>query len=126
MDRRETSNRGKAAQELGMAKAKSKARKESESQDAIDLLESDHREVEALFEEFESSESQEGKRELAAQICEALTVHAEIEEEIFYPAFIEATEEEDIHHEAVIEHLGAKRLIADIEEAPDDDEYFDA
>ena len=69
---------------------------------------------------------QEEKRELAAQICQALTVHAEIEEEIFYPAFIEATEEEDIHHEAVVEHDGAKKLIKEIEASGPDDDYFDA
>ena len=53
-------------------------------------------------------------------------MHATIEEEIYYPAFLEATEEEDLHHEAAVEHEGAKRLIADIEASGPDDEYFDA
>jgi hypothetical protein len=53
-------------------------------------------------------------------------VHTTIEEEIYYPAFLEATEEEDLHHEAAVEHEGAKRLIADIEASGPDDDYFDA
>src|SRR6185503_8757311 len=62
----------------------------------------------------------------AAKICEALRTHTTIEEEIFYPAFLEATEEEDIHHEAEVEHEGAKKLIAEIETSGPDDDYFDA
>ena len=53
-------------------------------------------------------------------------MHATIEEEIYYPAFLEATEEKDLHHEAAVEHEGAKRLIAEIEASGPDDEYFDA
>ena len=66
------------------------------------------------------------KQELATKICKALKVHTTIEEEIFYPAFLEATDEKDIHHEAEVEHNGAKKLIAEIEESSPDDEYFDA
>ena len=64
--------------------------------DAIALLKADHREVERYFEEFEKARSDDRKQELAAKICAALTVHATIEEEIFYPAFLEATEEEEL------------------------------
>jgi len=53
-------------------------------------------------------------------------VHATIEEEIFYPAFLEATGETDLHHEAEVEHQGAKNLIAAIEESGPEDEYLDA
>ena len=72
-------------------------------------------------------ETRDNKRKwtLAKQICTALKVHTQIEEEIFYPAFLEATEDEDMHHEAEVEHTGAKRLIADIESRTSD-EYFDA
>jgi hypothetical protein len=94
--------------------------------DAIALLESDHRQVEEWFEEFESSGSDSRKQELARNVCQALKVHTQIEEEIFYPSFLQATDDEDIHHEAEIEHEGAKRLIADIEGSGPDDEYFDA
>jgi hemerythrin superfamily protein len=94
--------------------------------DAIELLKADHREVEGFFEEFEETDSVSRKQELAIQICDALTAHTEIEEEIFYPAFLEATEEEDIHHEAIVEHDAAKTLIAKIQASSPDDEYFDA
>ena len=95
-------------------------------EDAIALLKSDHREVEGYFEEFEKARSDDRKRQLAQKICAALTVHATIEEEIYYPAFLEATEEKDLHHEAAVEHEGAKGLIADIEASGPDDDYFDA
>lgn len=95
-------------------------------QDAIALLKADHRQVEEWFEQFESSRSDAKKSDLAQKICQALTVHAKIEEEIFYPAFYQATEEKDIHHEAEVEHEGAKRLIEQIKASGPDDDYFDA
>jgi hemerythrin superfamily protein len=103
-----------------------KAASKEKAQDAIALLKADHRQVETWFEEFEASERKATKKKLADQICQALTVHTQIEEEIFYPAFIEATQDEDLHHEAIVEHDGAKKLIAEIEESEPDDEYFDA
>ena len=94
--------------------------------DAISLLKADHREVEQMFESFEKARGDDRKKSLASRICNALRVHAQIEEEIFYPAFFEATREEDLHHEAVIEHDGAKKLIAEIESSGPGDDYFDA
>ncbi|MEO6368726.1 MAG: hemerythrin domain-containing protein, partial [Steroidobacteraceae bacterium] len=94
--------------------------------DAITLLKADHRQVETWFEEYEGAVSELERGELALKICDALTVHATIEEEIFYPAFLEATGNEDIHHEAEVEHEGAKHLIAQIEASDPSDEYFDA
>jgi hemerythrin superfamily protein len=101
-------------------------RKRSSSQDAISLLKADHRQVEGWFSEFESARSASKKQQLATSICDALTVHTTIEEEIFYPAFLRATEDKDIHHEAVVEHDGAKQLIAQIQGMSPDDDYFDA
>jgi len=95
-------------------------------QDAISLLKSDHRQVETWFSQFELSRSEERKKTLASQICQALKVHTQIEAEIFYPAFLEATEDKDIHHEAEVEHDGAKKLIGEIEGSGPDDDYFDA
>jgi hemerythrin superfamily protein len=94
--------------------------------DAIALLKADHRQVEGWFSQFEKTRSDERKLELAQNICRALKVHTQIEEEIFYPAFLEATQEEDIHHEAEVEHNGAKKLIAEIEASSPDDDYYDA
>lgn len=117
-----------------MAKANKKSSKATRSAgarksaptDAIALLKGDHRQVEGWFEEFESARSDFRKKTLASQICKALKVHTTIEEEIFYPAFLDATEEKDIHHEAEVEHSGAKKLIAELEDSRPEDEYFDA
>jgi hypothetical protein len=94
--------------------------------DAISLLKVDHRQVKGWFSAFEKARSESRKQDLANKICAALKVHTRIEEEIFYPAFLEHAQEEDIHHEAVVEHDGAKKLIAEIEAAGPTDEYFDA
>jgi hemerythrin superfamily protein len=94
--------------------------------DAIALLKADHREVEGFFEQFEKTRSDAKKKDLAEKICMALKAHTTIEEEIFYPAFLEATDETDIHHEAEVEHDGAKKLIAEIEASGPEDEYYDA
>ena len=79
-----------------------------------------------MFGEFESTRSDDRKRELAEQICAALRTHTTIEEEIFYPAFLEATDDTDLHHEAEIEHAGAKHLIGEIESAGPEDDHFEA
>ena len=100
--------------------------------DACSLLDTDHRNVKKLFKEYEeltqskAASAQQKKRELATQICNELTVHAQIEEEIFYPALREAIKETDLLDEAEVEHGSAKELIAQIESAPDVDEKFDA
>ena len=98
----------------------------SARQDAIAILKADHRQVEGWFKQFEGTESKQRKGTLAGKICEALKVHTTIEEELFYPAFLQATEDKEIHHEAEVEHNGAKKLIAEIEDSNPDDEYYDA
>ncbi len=112
-----------------MAKARRKTARRAKSRsskDAVALLKADHREVEGWFAAFEKTGSDSKKLDLARKICRALKVHTKIEEEIFYPAFLEATEDKDIHHEAVVEHDGAKKLIAQIEASGPDDDYYDA
>ena len=94
--------------------------------DAIELLKADHRQVEGWFAQFEKTNSNQRKQDLANRICQALRIHTQIEEEIFYPAFLEATEDKDTHHEAEIEHDGAKKLIAQIEKSSPSDDYFDS
>jgi hemerythrin superfamily protein len=99
---------------------------DSQPQDAIALLKDDHRTVEELFEQFEKASGEGRKQKLAQQICLELSVHATIEEEIFYPA-CEGKIEEDLLKEAYVEHDGAKVLIAQILEGDgQSDEYFDA
>ena len=79
-----------------------------------------------MFESFEKARGEDRKKNLATRICNALRVHAQIEEEIFYPAFYEATGEESLHNEAIIEHDGVKKLIAEIESSGPGDQFFDA
>ena len=98
----------------------------SEGMNAIELLKHDHREVEEYFEQYEDLEDDADKAELSAKICQALKVHAQIEEEIFYPAAREATRDEDLLDEALVEHAGAKRLIEEIESMEVGDDLYDA
>ena len=110
--------------QAGQSKKRSTAGRDDA--DAIALLKADHRQVEEWFEEFEKARTDDRKQELAKKICDALKVHTTIEEEIFYPAFFEATAEEDLHNEAQVEHDGAKHLIGKIEASGPDDELFEA
>ena len=102
------------------------------AKDACDLLDADHRAVKKMFKEYEELTSSRGrsvaqkKMDLARQICNELTVHAQIEEEIFYPALREALKDTDMLAEAEVEHQSAKDLIAQIESMPEADEMFDA
>lgn len=107
-------------------KTKSKAGRRADAPDAIALLKADHREVEGWFEEFEKTESAAKKQKLADKICMALEVHAEIEEEIFYPACREAGVEDDMMDEADVEHDSAKKLIAEIEAGQAGDDHWNA
>ena len=96
----------------------------SAAPNAIELLKADHSQVKSWFEAFLSARAEGRKRELARNILLALKIHTQIEAEIFYPAFLQATGEEDIHHEAEVEHEAARKLIAEIEgSTPADDHY---
>jgi hemerythrin superfamily protein len=97
----------------------------SVSTDAIALLKADHRKVEVLFEKYESAKSDGKKKTLADQICLELTVHTKIEEDIFYPA-CKGEIDDDLWHEAYVEHDGAKVMIAEIEAGAPGDEFYDA
>lgn len=94
-------------------------------QDAIALLKQDHRTVEELFEKFEKARGEGRKQKLAEEICLDLSVHAQIEEEIFYPA-CEGKVDEDLLKESYVEHDGAKLLIAEIMAGGPSDEFYDA
>jgi hemerythrin superfamily protein len=102
------------------------------AKDACDLLDADHRNVTKMFKEYEELTSSRGrgaaqkKMDLARQICMELTVHAQVEEEIFYPALRGAIKDTDMLDEAAVEHQSAKELIAQLEAAGEPDDMFDA
>jgi len=98
-------------------------------QDAIALLKSDHKKVKALFSEFDKLKddgANEDKAAIVAQICKELKIHTAIEEEIFYPAVRNAIEDSDLMDEALVEHAGAKDLVAQLEDAAVDDDLYNA
>lgn len=92
---------------------------------AISLLKKDHREVDAMFDEYEQLEKDAEKLALFNRIALALKVHTQIEEEIFYPEE-RGDVEDDLMDEAYVEHDGAKKLIAEIEAMKPSDDFYDA
>ena len=111
------------------SKMRSPSKSQAKQQDAIQLLMTDHEEVETLFKQFQKVKNDgAGKTDIVEQICKALTVHAEIEEEIFYPAARDALAEkgEDLLDEAEVEHASIKSLVEQLQDADPDDELFDA
>jgi hemerythrin superfamily protein len=108
------------------AETKRKTASRKTSPDAVKLLKDDHRQVEDWFAQFEKTTSGSKKQKLANQICLALRVHTQIEEEIFYPACREAGLEDDMMDEADVEHDGAKKLIEEIETGKAGDDHWDA
>jgi hemerythrin superfamily protein len=97
----------------------------AEFMDAVALLKADHDKVDELFAKFEKASGDGTKQKIALQICKELTIHAMIEEEIFYPACEGKVDEDDLK-EAYVEHDGAKVLIAEIEKGSPSDEFYDA
>jgi hemerythrin superfamily protein len=102
---------------------------QAKQQDAIALLTADHDEVKALFKKFQKAKGGDSaKGDLVEQICKALTVHAEIEEEIFYPAARDALAEkgDDMLDEAEVEHASIKSLVEQLKDAEPGEEMYDA
>ncbi len=96
------------------------------AKDAIALLKADHATVSGLFADYEMSGSAAKKKALVAEICTALTVHTQIEEEIFYPAVKAALKDHLLVPEARVEHASVKDLIAQIEGVEPAGEDYDA
>jgi hypothetical protein len=118
-----------AARKKTAARKQASSRKRSASsapRDALALLRADHQLVQELFDRYGKSRSEDRKAGLAEQICTELTVHAQIEEEIFYPAIRDAIREKELVDEATVEHQSAKDLIAQIEGGQPGQELYDA
>lgn len=96
------------------------------AKDAIAFLRADHGTVSGLFADYEKTNSSSKKKALVAEICSELSVHAQIEEEIFYPAVKAALKDKHLVPEATVEHASVKDLIAQIEGAEPDGEAYDA
>jgi hemerythrin superfamily protein len=100
-----------------------------QAQDAIAMLTADHKKVKKLFADFDKLKdagSDEDKASIVDQICNELKIHTELEEEIFYPAVRKAIDDGDLMDEALVEHAGAKDLIAQLEDASPEDDLYDA
>jgi hemerythrin superfamily protein len=98
--------------------------------DAIQVLKKDHKEVKALLKEFERLRGRAGQKQqpVVTQICQALTVHAQIEEEVVYPVLkaLRAHDIKDLVREAAEEHQVAKTLIRDLQTLSPEDEQYEA
>jgi hemerythrin-like domain-containing protein len=96
---------------------------------AIDLLTEDHKKVKKLFKDYEKLKEEgdiERKKAVAIEICDDLTVHSKIEEELFYPAARDVIEDDELINEADVEHATAKDLIAQIQSMDAEDPMYDA
>jgi hemerythrin superfamily protein len=113
-------------------KGQSAIAREISDRDAIAALTADHRKVKALFKDFEKAKEAGDRKEpnqraaLVEQICTELKIHATLEEEIFYPAVRKQIEDSDLMDEALVEHAGAKDLIAQLEAMDPSEDLYDA
>lgn len=107
----------------GPAAAKSAAKA---GPDAVKLLKEDHAKVKGLFKDFEQARTAKQKIKLATSICQELTVHTTVEEELFYPAARAALHEDDLLDEADVEHQSAKELISQIEAGAPGEDMWEA
>jgi len=102
------------------------SQKNTTHQNAITLLEEDHKVVNALFKQYEKATSNSDKKEVVAKICSELSIHAKVEEEIFYPKVKAALKDSELIPEATVEHASLKSLIEQVEDKEPDGEIFDA
>jgi hemerythrin superfamily protein len=99
----------------------SSRRKSATALDAIELLKQDHKVVADLFERYEASgEDRERKTLIAGRICQELTVHAALEEEIFYPKLRDALDGDDegehLLNEAESDHEEIANLVSELQQ----------
>jgi hemerythrin superfamily protein len=117
---------GTASPRARKTSASKVARRRTASMNAIAMLKDDHDRVLDMFEKFERARREDQKQTLADRICADLTLHAQVEEELFYPALRDAIGEQDLVDEAEVEHASAKMLIAQIQRGKAGDPQWDA
>ncbi len=115
-----------SSKSVASAKKSPAAKTPPQSQDAIAILRADHSLVSGLFAEFAKTRSGSRKKSLVAQICTELSIHAQVEEEIFYPAIKAALRDKELVPEATVEHATLKDLMAQVEGKEPDGEMYDA
>ena len=101
-------------------------KKLAKPQEATALLRADHKMVSGLFAAYEKARTASKKQQIVSEICSELSVHAQVEEEIFYPAVKAALKDKELVPEATVEHATVKDLIAQVEGVLPDGEMFDA
>lgn len=113
------------------SKAKASHHVSKASQDVLHLLSEDHKKVIDMFDEFEQMKKKgdtddEAKQILVESACTELTIHAQVEEEIFYPAARDAIDDMDLLDEAEVEHASARQLMTELAAMQPDDDLYDA
>ena len=94
--------------------------------DAVAMLRDDHDRVRQMFDRFERTRGEAQRERLATAICDELTLHTQLEEQLFYPAAREAIDDDDLMNEADVEHASAKDLIDQIRSSSASDPRYDA
>ena len=111
---------------MATATKKATAKKSVAPMEATSMLRADHKKVAGLFDAFEKTKSAARKKKIVSEICMELTVHATLEEEIYYPAVKAALKDHELVPEATVEHGSVKDLIAQVKDVEPDGEMYDA
>ena len=111
-----------------MAKKAATGARKASRKNALDILKADHKKVSKIFAQYEKAKEGEDelKQELVGMACSELTIHAQVEEELVYPALRDALPEEDLIDEAEVEHGSIKELVSTLQGSGPDDRLYDA
>ena len=85
-------------------------------QDALSILKKDHGKVQKIFQDFDQTQDRATKQKLVATACNELTIHTQVEEELFYPAARQALGDGKLLDEASVEHESVSQLINKLQE----------
>src|SRR5690606_660386 len=106
-------------------KTTSRSARRPKQETALDILKADHKKVSGIFEQYEKAgDDDERKQELVGMACAELTMHAQVEEELFYSALRDALEDEDLIDEAEVEHGSIKDLVSALQSSGPEDRLY--